>query len=64
MTLDGTTIHSVYNSDVRVFNDVKVLAGDDFAPEADATYRNLVWEKSGKVNALGGKFVRFQMFHY
>ena len=53
MKLDGTTIHSVDNSDVRVFNDVKVLAGDDFAPEADATYRNLVWEKSGKVNALG-----------
>ena len=44
MTLDGTTIHSVDNSDARVFNDVRVLAGDDFAPEADATYKNLVWE--------------------
>ena len=53
MTLDGTTIHSVDNSDVRVFNDVKVLAGDDFYPEADATYKNLGWEESlGKLDAL------------
>ena len=53
VTLDGTTIHSVDNSDARVFNDVKVLAGDDFYPEADATYKNLGWEESlGKLDAL------------
>ena len=53
MTLDGTPIHTVENSDVRVFNDVKVLAGDDFYPKADATYKNLVWEESlGKLDAL------------
>ena len=26
------------------FNDVKVFAGDNFAPASDASYKNLVWE--------------------
>ena len=26
------------------FNNVRVFAGDNFSPAADASYRNLVWE--------------------
>ena len=28
----------------KTFNDVKVFAGDKFAPASDASYKNLVWE--------------------
>ena len=36
----------------RTFQDVRVFAGDNFYPAADASYRNLIWESgvSGVVN--------------
>ena len=44
VTINGKKVGSVENKDPRTFKDVKVFAGDNFHPAADATYRNLVWE--------------------
>ena len=41
--IDGELIDSVPNTDARVFNDVKVFAGDDFYPPTDGSYSNLIW---------------------
>ena len=38
------SVHQIENTDARTFEDVKVFAGDDFFPSANATYRNLRWE--------------------
>ena len=35
------------NKDPRTFQNVRVLAGDNFYPAADASFRNLVWENPG-----------------
>ena len=35
------------NKEPRTFQDVRVFAGDNFYPAADANYRNLVWENIG-----------------
>ena len=32
------------NKDPRTFQDVRVFAGDNFYPEADGQFRNLIWE--------------------
>ena len=42
--LDGKTVKSVENKDARAFKDVKVFAGDNFYPPADASYTNLNFE--------------------
>ena len=36
------------NEDPKIFQDVKVFAGNNFMPAADVTYRNLVWENIGR----------------
>ena len=56
INLNGAEVHSVVNSDARVFKDVKLFAGDNFFPPADASYKNLIWENLGK------KRVRWQCF--
>ena len=44
VTIDGNEFHKVENKDPKTFEDVKVFAGNNFMPAADASYRNLVWE--------------------
>ena len=39
-------VHNIKNSNPRTFSNVKVFAGDNFHPAADASYKNLVWESS------------------
>ena len=43
ITIDGQEVYNVENSEPRVFQDVKVFAGDEQGA-ADARYKNLVWE--------------------
>ena len=43
ITIDGQEVYNVENTEPRVFEDVKVFAGDGY-PAADAIYKNLVWE--------------------
>ena len=40
ITIDGRQIHSVENTDPRTFTNVRVFAGDNFKPAANASYRN------------------------
>ena len=40
MTFDGRQVHSVENTDPRIFTNVRVFAGDKFKKAADASYRN------------------------
>merc|ERR1711874_209906 len=47
INLNGAEVHSVVNSDARVFKDVKLFAGDNFYPPADASYKKLIWENLG-----------------
>ena len=42
--VDGIKIQSVEIKAPKSYKDVKVFAGDDFYPEADASYKNLIWE--------------------
>jgi len=42
--IDGTEEVNVVNSRPLAFQDVKVFAGDNFFPAADADYKNLIWE--------------------
>ena len=58
INLNGAEVHSVVNSDAREFKDVKLFAGDNFFPPADASYKNLIWENLGK------KSVRWQCLQY
>ena len=44
LTIDGKLISSFPLLNPKTFNDVKVLAGDDFNPAANASFKNLVWE--------------------
>ena len=44
VTIDGKLIHKILISKIRTFNGVKVFAGDNLWPAADASYRNLLWE--------------------
>ena len=37
------------NTKPKVFEDVKVFAGDNFFKASDATYKNLIWENNGKI---------------
>ena len=37
-------MHRAQKNDFLTFDDVKVFAGDDFHPAADASYKNLKWE--------------------
>merc|ERR1719305_2168022 len=50
VSVDGKEIRRVENKDPRTFRDVKVFAGDNFHPAADATYRNLVWKNLGRLS--------------
>ena len=58
INLNGAEVHSVINSDARVFKDVKLFAGDNFYPPADASYKKLIWENQGT------KSVGWQCFSY
>ena len=40
------------NEDPKIFQDVKVFAGNNFMPAADVTYRNLVWENIGRTGVI------------
>ena len=40
------------NKEPRTFQDVRVFAGDNFYPAADASYRHLVWENIGLSGAV------------
>ena len=40
MTIDGVEVHTVENTDPRIFTNVRVFSGDKFKPAADASYRN------------------------
>ena len=42
--MDGREVHSVENTNPRIFTNVRVFAGDKVKPAADASYRNLLWE--------------------
>ena len=44
VTVDGKEIHRVLNRYPRTFQNVKIFAGNNFSPAADATYKNLVWK--------------------
>jgi len=44
--IDGVKVNDIKNSNPRTFSNVKVFAGDNFYPAADASYKNLVWESS------------------
>ena len=44
VSIDGKLIRSFPITKPRTFNDMKVFAGDNFDPAADASYKNLVWE--------------------
>ena len=52
VSVDGKQIYRVENKDPRTFQDVKVFAGDNFFPAADASYRNMVWENLGNIQEL------------
>ena len=51
VSVDGKEISRVVNKDPRTFQNVRVFAGTKSAPAADASYRNLVWERG-----LSGSF--------
>ena len=40
VTIDGREVHNVENTNPKTFTDVRVFAGDNFKPAADASYRN------------------------
>ena len=42
------------NTNPQSFEDVKVFAGDNFYPAADASYMNLKWENKGNKELLIG----------
>ena len=42
--MDGKQIQSVEIKAPKSYKNVKVFAGDDFYPGADASYKNLIWE--------------------
>ena len=45
VNIDGSPVFSVENTDPREFDNVKVFTADNFQPAANASYRNLVWNK-------------------
>ena len=45
---NGEQVHSVENTYVKSFRNVKVFAGDKNHPSADGTYRNFIWDNIGK----------------
>ena len=45
VTIDGKLIHDIPLLNPVTFHDVKVFAGDKKNPPADASYKNLFWEK-------------------
>ena len=42
--IDGKEVHSVENPSPETFTNIRVFAGDNLKPAADASYRNLLWE--------------------
>ena len=44
VSVDGKQIQSVEIKAPKSYKNVKVFAGDNFHPEADASYKNLIWE--------------------
>ena len=45
ITVDGMEVISHENTNAQSYNDVEVFAGDNFRSPADASYKNLSWEK-------------------
>ena len=46
LNIDGLEKGSRINTDPRIFTDLRVLAGDDSRPAADASYKNLFWQNN------------------
>ena len=44
VSVDGQQIQSVEIEAPKSYKNVKVFAGDNFYPGADASYKNLIWE--------------------
>ena len=44
VTINGKEVHRVENTNPKIFTYVRVDAGDNLKPAADASYRNLSWE--------------------